>query len=41
MASLYKAKKLLFEIIWHCINIHIEIFSLFIVETMTGFRIKV
>ena len=26
MASLYKAKKLLFEIIWHCINIHIEIF---------------
>ena len=41
MASLCKAKKLLFEIIWHCININIEIFSLFSVETMTGFRIKV
>ena len=40
-ASLYKEKKLLFKIIWHCVNINTEIFSLFIVEAMTGFRIKV
>ena len=27
------------DLTWHCININIEIFSLFSVETMTGFRI--